>query len=218
MQAARPIVIIDEPQSVDSTDKAQEAIKALNPLCTLRYSATHRNPYNLVYRLDPVRAFDLKIVKQIVVASAAAQGAANDALVRVQQIDYRTGIKAKLRIHVQTTEGPKEKAITVKNGADLFALSHERACYAQGFSVVEINAEPGSEFIRFNNGRTLRLGEEMGGMREDVWRDQIKHTIKRHLEKELQVRDRGIKVLSLFFIDRVANYRDYNGGGTAGEG
>ncbi|MBI3797661.1 MAG: DEAD/DEAH box helicase family protein, partial [Deltaproteobacteria bacterium] len=70
VQAARPIVIIDEPQSVDSTDKAQEAIKALNPLCTLRYSATHRNPYNLVYRLDPVRAFELKLVKQIVVASA----------------------------------------------------------------------------------------------------------------------------------------------------
>jgi len=218
VQAARPIVIIDEPQSVDSTDKAQEAIKALNPLCTLRYSATHRNPYNLVYRLDPVRAFDLKIVKQIVVGSAAAQDAANEAFVRVEHIDYKTGIKAKLRIHVQTTAGPKEKAITVKNGADLFAISHERACYAQGFSVVEINAEPGSEFIRFNNGRTLRLGEEMGGMREDVWRAQIKHTIKRHLEKELQVRDRGIKVLSLFFIDRVANYRDYNGGGQTVKG
>ena len=70
VQAARPIVIIDEPQSVDATDKAQEAIKALNPLCTLRYSATHKNSYNLVYRLDPVRAFELRLVKQIVVASA----------------------------------------------------------------------------------------------------------------------------------------------------
>ena len=215
VQAARPIVIIDEPQSVDSTEKAQEAIRALNPLCTLRYSATHRNPYNLVYRLDPVRAFGLKLVKQIVVGSALGQGAANDAFVRVEQIDYRTGIKAKLRIQVQTAEGPKEKSVTVKNGADLFALSNERTCYAQGFSVVEINAEPGNEFLRFNNGRTLRLGEEIGGMREDVWRAQIKHTIKRHLDKELQVRERGIKVLSLFFIDRVANYRDYNGGGQA---
>ena len=70
VQAARPIVIIDEPQSVDNTDKSQEAIKALNPLCTLRYSATHKNPYNLVYRLDPIRAFDLKLVKQIVVAAS----------------------------------------------------------------------------------------------------------------------------------------------------
>ncbi|MGH7428121.1 MAG: DEAD/DEAH box helicase family protein [Gemmatimonadales bacterium] len=122
VQAARPVVIIDEPQSVDATEKAQEAIKALNPLCTLRYSATHRNPYNLVYRLDPVRAFELKLVKQIVVASAAAQDALNEAFVRVEQVDYKKGIKAKLRIHVQTPEGPKEKAVTVKQGADLFTL------------------------------------------------------------------------------------------------
>ncbi len=74
VQAARSIVIIDEPQSVDSTEKAQEAIKSLNPLCTLRYSATHRNPYNLVYKLDPVKAFELRLVKQIVVANAAEQG------------------------------------------------------------------------------------------------------------------------------------------------
>ena len=213
VQAARPIVIIDEPQSVDSTEKAQEAIKALNPVCTLRYSATHRNPYNLVYRLDPVRAFELRLVKQIVVASAATDDGANDAFVRVDHIDYKKGIKAKLRIHVQTAEGPKEKTVTVKNGADLFALSEERACYQQGFSVAEINAEPGSEFLRFNNGRVLRLGEETGGMRDDVWRAQIKHTVKRHLEKEFQVAARGIKVLSLFFIDRVANYRDYDAAG-----
>jgi type III restriction enzyme len=213
VQAARPIVIIDEPQSVDSTEKAQEAIKALNPLCTLRYSATHRNPYNLVYRLDPVRAFELKLVKQIVVASATAQGAANDAFVRVERIDYKSGIKAKLRIHVQGQDGPKEKSVTVTNGADIFALSNERANYAQGYSVAEINAEPGAEFIRFNNGRTLRLGEEIGGLRDDVWRAQIRHTVKRHLEKELQLRGRGIKVLSLFFVDRVANYRDYDADG-----
>jgi type III restriction enzyme len=209
VQAARPIVIIDEPQSVDATDKAQDAIKALNPLCTLRYSATHRNPYNLVYRLDPVRAFELRLVKQIVVASAAAEGAANDAFVRVEQIDYKKGIKAKLRIHVQTPDGPREKTITVKQGADLFTLSNERSCYRDGFEVAEINAEPGNEHLRLSNGKTLRLGEEMGGLREDVWRVQIKHTVKKHLDRERQVRTRGLKVLSLFFIDRVANYRDY---------
>ena len=213
VQAARPIVIIDEPQSVDSTDKAQEAIKALNPLCTLRYSATHRNPYNLVYRLDPVRAFELKLVKQIVVASAAAEGMANDVFVRVEKIDYKKGIKAKLRIHVQGADGPKEKSVTVTQGADLFTLSNERANYKNGFEVAEITAEPGNEYIRFSNGRTLCQGEEIGAMRDDVWRAQIKHTIKRHLEKELQVTARGIKVLSLFFIDRVANYRDYDGAG-----
>ena len=218
VQAARPIVIIDEPQSVDSTDKAQEAIKALNPLCTLRYSATHRNPYNLVYRLDPIRAFELKLVKQIVVASAAAEGTANDAFVRVERIDYKTGIKARLRIQVQTAEGPKEKPVTVKNGADLFTLSNERANYKSGFEITEINAEPDNEYIRFSNGRTLRMGEEMGGMRDDVWRSQIKHTVKRHLDKELQVRQGGIKVLSLFFVDRVANYRDYDESGQVVQG
>jgi len=215
VQAARPIVIIDEPQSVDATEKAQEAIKALNPLCTLRYSATHRNPYNLVYRLDPIRAFELKLVKQIVVASAAAEDARNEPFVRVEEIDYRTGIKAKLRIHVQTTGGAKERAVTVKQGDDLLEKSKQRAMYRDGYEVAEISAEPGNEYLRFANGRTLRRGEEIGSLREDVWRIQIKHTVKRHLEKELQVQERGIKVLSLFFIDRVANYRDYDADGHA---
>src|SRR6266542_1558446 len=213
VQAARPIVKLAETQSVEATERAQEAIKALNPLCTLRYSATHRNPYNLVYRLDPVRAFELRLVKQIVVASATAEGAANDAFVRVEQVNYKKGINAKLRIHIQTPEGPKEKAVTVKQGADLFALSNERARYRSGFEVAEINAEPANEYVRFSNGRTLRLGEEIGGLREDVWRVQIKHTVRKHLEKELQVSGRGLKVLSLFFIDRVANYRDYGSDG-----
>lgn len=210
VQAARPIVIIDEPQSVDNTEKAQEAIKALNPLCTLRYSATHTNPYNLVYQLDPVRAFELKLVKQIVVAGAFAEGGANEAFVRVEKLEYKTGVKAKLRIHEQTPKGPREKSVTVKHGTDLFAVSNERAIYKDGYEVAEINAEPGAEFIRFSNGRVLRPGDEIGGPQEDVWRVQIKHTIKRHLDKELLVRARGVKVLSLFFIDRVANYRDYD--------
>lgn len=213
VQAARPIVIVDEPQSVDSTERAQEAMKALNPLCTLRYSATHRNPYNLVYRLDPVRAFELKLVKQIFVAGTSAEGGANDPFIRVEKIDYKDGIKAKVRIHVNAPGGPKEKTVTLKSGADLFALSNEREAYRDGFSVAEISAEPGSERLRFNNGRSLGLGEQLGGLRDSVWLSQIRSTVARHLEKELQVRDRGIKVLSLFFIDRVAHYRDYDAAG-----
>jgi type III restriction enzyme len=220
VQAARPIVIIDEPQSVEGGEEGagMAALKQLNPLCTLRYSATHRNPYNVVYRLDPVRAFELKLVKQIVVASAAAEGGANDAFVRVEHITHKPTVKAKVRIHVQGAEGPKEKTVTIKKGDDLFVRSNERENYSQGFSVAEINAEPGMEFIRFSGGRTLRLGEEIGGLRGDIWRAQIRHTIKRHLEKELQVRQRGIKVLSLFFIDRVANYRDYDDAGQSVKG
>ncbi|MEQ1653132.1 MAG: DEAD/DEAH box helicase family protein [Hyphomicrobium sp.] len=211
VQAARPVVIIDEPQSVDATEKSQEAIKALNPLCTLRYSATHREGqvYNLVYRLDPVRAFELKLVKQIVVASAVAEGAANDAFVRVEKVDYEPSIKAKVRVHVQGNDGPKEKSVTLKKGDDLFVRSDERANYRDGYQVTAISAEPGNEFVQFNSGRKVRLGEEIGGPRDDIWRVQIKKTVERHLENELKMQARGIKVLSLFFIDRVANYRVY---------
>jgi type III restriction enzyme len=211
IQASRPIVIIDEPQSVDATDKAQEAIKALNPLCTLRYSATHKNPYNLVYRLDPIRAFDLRLVKQIVVASASAEGTANDAFVKLESVTNRPTINAKLRIHVQGVGGPKAKSITVRKGADLFQLSGERALYHDGWSVTEIYAEPGQEFIRFTNGRTMRPGDETGGVQPDLWRTQIRKTIEQHLMKDVSVLGRGIKVLSLFFIDRVANYRAEDG-------
>ncbi|MCH8815939.1 MAG: DEAD/DEAH box helicase family protein [Chloroflexi bacterium] len=213
VQATSPIVIIDEPQSVDSTEKSQEAILALNPLCTLRYSATHRNPYNVVYRLDPIRAFELRLVKQIVVASVTAEGGMNDAFVRLEDVDNRRGVVAKLRIHVQTKSGPKEKRVTVRAGADLHGLSNGRANYRDGFEVAEINAEPGNEFIRFANGTRLALGEQLGGLSEDIWRMQIKDTVKRHLEKELLVTDRGLKVLTLFFIDRVANYRSYGDDG-----
>jgi type III restriction enzyme len=218
VQAARPIVIIDEPQSVDSTEKSQEAIRALNPLCTLRYSATHRNPYNLLYRLDPVRAFELKLVKQIVVASAVAENSANDAFMRVEKVEYKKGIKAKLRIDVQTANGPKPKSVTVKHGDNLFDLSKERENYRDGFQVTEINAEPGNESVRFSSGRVLRLGEESGGARADIWKIQIRETVRRHLTKELQLAGRGIKVLSLFFIDRVSNYRDYDEQGHAMRG
>ena len=213
IQATRPIVIIDEPQSVDGTEKSKDAIKSLNPLMTLRYSATHRNAYNLVYRLDPVKAFELRLVKQIVVASAIGDTSANDSFINVVEVDYKKGIKAKVRIHVQSKDGPKEKAVVVKQGDDLFHKSGELALYRDGYQITEINAEPGNEYIRLSNGKTLRLGQEIGGIREDIWKIQIKHTVKKHLEKELQVQARGIKVLSLFFVDRVANYRDYDSDG-----
>lgn len=219
VQAARPIVIIDEPQSVDSTERAQEAIQSLNPLCTLRYSATHRNPYNLVYRLDPIRAFEMKLVKQIVVASAVADGAADGAaFVRVDSITNKPTLQARLRIRVQGADGPKERLVTAREGSDLFALSQERAEYASGYEVTEISALPGHEYIEFSQRGRLNLGAEIGTVREEVWRAQIAHTVKQHLDKELEVRDRGIKVLSLFFVDRVANYREYAEDGTTRPG
>ncbi len=210
VQATRPIVIIDEPQSVDSTDKAQEAIRALNPLCTLRYSATHRNPYNLVYRLDPIRAYELRLVKQIVVASATAGDALNGAYVKVKSVGYAPNGKrpfGKIELHAQTKDGVKPKECKVKGGEDLHRLSGERACYQENWVVDYVDATPGGEHVAFTNGRSLNVGQEVGGMRDDVWRVQIEQTVRRHLEKELQVQGRGLKVLTLFFIDRVANYR-----------
>lgn len=210
VQATRPILIIDEPQSVDSTDKAQEAIRALNPLCTLRYSATHRNPYNLVYQLDPIRAYELRLVKQIVVASVTSGNAFNDAYVKVERVDMRPRIQSRLRIHVQTSAGPVDRIVTARGESDLFELSENRESYRDGYIITEISAEPGNEYVQFNNGCRLALGQEQGGVREDVYRVQIENTVKRHLEKELQVRGKGLKVLTLFFIDRVANYRGYD--------
>jgi type III restriction enzyme len=132
--------------------------------------------------------------------------------VKLEDVDNKNGIEAKLRIHQQTDSGPEERSVTVKQGADLFQLSDERHAYSADFVISVINSEPGMEYVEFANGRRLSLGQEIGGMRDDIWRARIKHTIKRHLDKEVALRGRepAVKVLSLFFIDRVANYRDYD--------
>src|SRR5205807_7351117 len=99
IQAANPILVIDEPQSVDNTEKSRRAILNLSPMATLRYSATHRNPYNLLYKLDPITAYDLRLVKRIEVASVRSDGAFNDAYVKLLKTDNTNGIKAQLEIH-----------------------------------------------------------------------------------------------------------------------
>jgi len=217
VQATQPIVIIDEPQSVDNTPRAQDAIKSLNPLCIFRYSATHKNVYNLVYKLDPIKAYELRLVKQIVVASVEGANAQNAAYVKLLETDNKNGIRAKIRLQVQGKGKVSEKDIWVKQNADLFALSNEREVYRNGFEVLDISAEPVNEFIDFTTGR-LYVGQERGSIKEDLVEVQIRSTIKKHLDKELQLRGRGIKVLSLFFIDRVANYRDYTTDGKPEKG
>jgi type III restriction enzyme len=217
IQATNPFVIIDEPQSVDNTPRAQEAIKTLNPICIFRFSATHKNLYNLVYKLNPIKAYELRLVKQIVVASVTGVNAQNDAYIKLLEVDNKKGIRAKIRIQVQTGTQVKEKDIWVKQNADLYALSNERAVYQNGFEVLDISAEPSSEFIDFTHGR-LYLGQERGGIKDDLTEIQIRNTIKKHLDKELQLKGKGIKVLTLFFIDRVANYRIYDGEGKPQKG
>jgi len=217
IHAVRPFVLIDEPQSVDNTLKAQEAIKSLNPIAIFRFSATHKNLYNLIYKLDPVNAYELGLVKQIVVASVTGANAQNDAYVKLLEVDNKSGIKAKIRLQTQGNGNVKEKDIWVRQHADLFQLSNERDAYRNGFEVLDISAEPGNEFIDFTSGR-LYIGQERGGITDDLAEVQIKNTVKKHLDKELQVKGKGIKVLSLFFVDKVSNYRIYGADGKASPG
>lgn len=219
IQATNPIVIVDEPQSVDSTEKAQEAMATLNPLCTLRYSATHRNPYNLLYKLDPIRAYDLKLVKRIEVASVMSEENLNKPYICLTETDNKNGIKAKLKIHTETKGGAiKENAFWFKQGDDLSAKPNAREAYQDGYIVRDISCEPGNEHVVFNNGNELYLNEEQGGMRDEVMQVQVRNTVEEHFKKERAMRGKGIKVLSLFFIDRVANYRDYDDQGNAKKG
>jgi type III restriction enzyme len=207
VHAARPIVIIDEPQSVDGTAKAREALMQLNPLCTLRYSATHKDRFNLMYVLDPIRAFQLKLVKQIVVGEVTGADEGNDSLVRVEAVDSKKTIRAKISINVKQQGGVKEKDVWVEVGDNLFERSNKLPVYEHGFDVTEINANPEDSYIKLSSGRQVRLGEQIGGVRDSVWEQQIDQTVRHHFEKVLQCQHANLKVLSLFFIDKVAHYR-----------
>lgn len=218
IQAASPIVIIDEPQSVDTTEKSRKAIGNLNPMVTLRYSATHKNPYNLVYKLDPIRAYDLRLVKRIEVASVRSDENFNDAYVKLIATDNTNGIRARVEIHKEGKAGPKPTKMWVKQGDDLFVKSDEREAYRNGYIVQNIDCTPGSEYVEFNQGRFLELGQETGGLADDIMKAQVYETVEQHLKKERALRGKGIKVLSLFFIDRVANYRVYSEDGSTSLG
>jgi len=207
VHASRPIVIIDEPQSVDGTAKAKEAIMQLNPLCTLRYSATHKDRFNLMYVLDPIRAFQLKLVKQIIVGEVTGSDEGNDSLVRVEAVDSKNVIRTKVTINVRQQTGVKEKDTWVKVGDNLYEKSNKLPVYEHGFEVTEINTNPEDSYIKLSNGRQIRLGEQIGGVRDSVWEQQIDQTVKHHFEKVLQCQHANLKVLSLFFIDKVAHYR-----------
>lgn len=207
-----PIVIIDEPQSVDNTPKARAAIRSLNPLFVLRYSATHKQVLNRVYRLGPVEAFQQNLVKGIVVDSVQSGADLNGAYVKLDSVDSRNGYSAKVTIDVNKRRGVGQdrKRVTVKTGNDLYQKSNENDDYADGWIVQNIGTEQGNEFILFQNGTYLELGEAFGdAAAAAVKRAQIAQTIEDHLDRQLRLYQRGIKVLSLFFIDKVEKYRLY---------
>jgi type III restriction enzyme len=207
-----PIVIIDEPQSVDNTAKAKEAIASLNPLVLLRYSATHREKTNLLYSLTPVDAYQKGLVKQILVSSNTVDNAHNKPYIALKSVSRDGGFKARIEIDVLSKGGAiTRKTITAKPGDDLFILSGRRDLY-EGYQLAGIDVAVGREYIEFSNTETLALGKTIGGVDENVLkRTQIFRTIEAHFDKELRYMERGIKVLSLFFIDEVAKYRTAEG-------
>lgn len=213
IQDTNPIVIVDEPQSVDNTPKAKEAIASLNPLCVLRYSATHREKINTVFRLTPVDAYQMGLVKQICVSSVSAENDFNKPYIRLLEVSQKDGFKAKVQIDVKAKDGKvARKTVTVKPNSDLFVLSGEREFY-DGYTIAGIDCTPGRECIEFSNTEVLRLGQAIGDIDENlIKREQIRKTIQIHLDKELLLNSRGIKVLSLFFIDKVEKYRAEDGG------
>ena len=221
IQATNPIVIVDEPQNME-TDKRQKAIEDLKPLVTLRYSATHKNKYNLTYSLNPVKAYDLGLVKQIEVDSIIEENAFNDAFISVDSITAtKTKVTAKITINCNENGAGgvpcvKKKSITVKVGDDLYKLSNEREIYADGYLIEEIDAS--NDCISISNGNILFKGDSQGGMTDEIMKMQIQKTIEEHLKKELKLNKLGIKVLSLFFIDKVANYRSYDSTGSEVKG
>lgn len=212
IQSTNPIVIVDEPQNME-TDIRRKAIENLNPLCTLRYSATHTNLYNLMYSLNPVKAYDLGLVKQIEVDSVVSENAMNEAFVQLESISAtKSKITAKIKIDCNTDKGVIKKSVSIKAGDDLYKQSGQREIYKDGFIVDEIDA--GMQTVSFTNGIMLSVGETQGGMNDEVMKYMIRKTVEEHLKKERSYKSKGIKVLSLFFIDRVKNYREYDSNGS----
>ncbi len=211
IKSTSPIVIIDEPQSVDTTAKSAEAIKSLNPLCTFRYSATHTDKHNMLYKLDSIDAYEQKLVKQIEVASIQVKDGHNKAYIKLLAVDNKNGHRARVEVDVQQGSGTKRKAVWVKQGTDLFEDITKRSIY-EGYIINDIYCEEGNEYIDFQSKEDfVHLNHAIGEVNEDEYkRLQIRKTIEEHLDKELKLTPTGIKVLSLFFIDKVANYRDYD--------
>ena len=223
IKATRPIVIVDEPQSVDGglTGAGKTALDAMNPLCTLRYSATHANKHHMVFRLDALDAHERKLVKQIEVAAATIEDAHNKAFVRLVSVSNQRGaISARVALDVKTAAGVKRQEVTVSDGDDLQQTT-QRAVYAD-YRVGEINTANGEAFLelRYPGGEAmLAVGQAHGDVDAlAVQREMIRRTIREHLDKEKVLRPKGIKVLSLFFIDTVERYRRYDKDGTPDKG
>ena len=223
VRATRPIIIVDEPQSVDGglAGRGKMALDAMKPLCTLRYSATHAAKHHMVYRLDAVDAYDKKLVKQIEVASATVEHAHNKPYVRLVSLsNKRNVISARVEVDAETASGVKQREVTVHDGDNLEQTTG-RPIYAD-CRIGTIRVEKENEYVELRvpgGEHFLKPGEAWGDVDAmAVQREMIRRTIREHLDKERRLRPQGIKVLTLFFIDVVARYRQYDENGNAVKG
>lgn len=210
-----PVLIIDEPQSVEGK-QTKERLKEFHPILTLRYSATHKSDsiYNMIYRLDALEAYNKKLVKKIAVKGISASGTtATEGFVFLESINVSgANPTATIRFDVKGKTGVRQVSRTVNEGFNLYDQSGQLEEYKNGYTISRIDAR--DDHIEFLNGKKLFLGDIMGSIDEEqIRRIQIHETIVSHIERERQLFHKGIKVLSLFFIDEVAKYKQYDEAG-----
>lgn len=222
ISSVNPIVIVDEPQSVigvtGGKNVTRDSIGKFNPLFYINYSATHRENFNMVYRLDAVDAYQKQLVKKITVKGIAIKGTtATNGYLYLQRINVYPNKSPSATVVFEINNANSSGAIgkkvkTFVHGDNIYDHSGEIEAYRDGYTIAEINAREG--YVEFTNGLRLSLGEVVGDTSEDdIRRIQIRETIMSHLEKERELFKRGIKVLSLFFIDEVAKYKYYDDAG-----
>lgn len=209
-----PILIIDEPQSVEGA-ATKERLKEFNPLFSLRYSATHKKDsvYNMIYRLDAMEAYNKKLVKRIAVKGISVSGStATEGYVYLESINLSKGNPtAAIEFDIKKRGGVGKVRRTVEENYNLYPNSGEVTAYKDGYTVLRIDGRDSS--VEFVNGKKLFVGDVIGAVSEDqLRRIQIRETILSHIERERRLFLKGIKVLSLFFIDEVAKYKQYTGG------
>lgn len=205
LAATRPVVIMDEPQNMESR-LSQSAVGDLDPVFTLRYSATHKKQRNVVYRLDPVDAHDLGLVKEIVVADVRQEGADAAPYIKLIEVRREPSWSARLELSCRKADGSLERRIvSVKQNQELSDKRITNNPVYDGWRINGLNLEPSSVELTLHDD-FLYEGEAVGTSVGAVYKEMIRETVREHLRKETMLGGRGIKVLSLFFVDKVASY------------
>ena len=210
IQSVQPVVILDEPQNMES-DTAQKAIHTLNPLCVLRYSATHRNAINVMYQLRPFDALRMGLVKRVQVIGLTSASTQNDTQPMLLGVTYSSTKKptsARVEYPVIESGIVKRKAAEFRLGQDVYAQASKQPIVADGWRINDFGKRDGREFVSFQNGQVLYVSSVADvQVRREIFRQQIHATIDMHIRRQAVLEAQGIKVLSLFFIDKVASYR-----------